>query len=149
MTWQRGTCGLIIASTLVLGAGCAETVSKAARTAAPAAVEGSVKTVKDPATHDTIADMISDPQIRGATAEMAQAVMDGVLNSITEKERLAGAEAASDAFVEHMSKSLAASLQRDLGPAVSGLVAQAIERSLDDKVQARLEVMARALARGA
>jgi len=149
MTWRRGALGLIIASSLALGSGCAETVSKAARAAAPAAVEGSVKTADKPETHDTIADMMSDPQIRGATAQMAQAVTDGVLNSIMEKERLAGAEAASDAFVDHMSKSLAASLERDLGPAVSGVVAQSIERSLDDKVEARLEVMARAVARGA
>ncbi len=148
MTWQRAALGLTLASSLALGSGCAETVSKAARDAAPAAVEGSVKTARDPATHDTIADMMSDPQIRGATAQMAQAVTDGVLNSITEKERLARAEAASNAFVEHMSKSLAVSLQRDFAPAMSGVVADSIERSLNDKVEARLEVMARAVARG-
>jgi len=149
MMSQRAALGSILASTLALGSGCAETVSKAARTAAPAAVEGSVKSARDPETHDTIADMMSDPQIRGASAQMSQAVMDGILNSITEKERLAGVESASDAFVEHMSKSLAASLQRDLGPALAGVIAQSIERSLDDKVQARLEVLARTVTRGA
>jgi hypothetical protein len=148
MTWHRAAAGSLIACILALGSGCAETVSKAARVAAPAAVQGSVKTARDPTTHDTIADMISDPRIRGATAQMAQAVTDGVLNSITEKQRLARAEAASDAFVEHMSKSLAASLRHDLGPAVSDLVADSVERTLDDKVEARLEVMARAVARG-
>ena len=148
MTWQRGACSLAVASSLVLASGCAATVRKAARNAAPAAVDGSVEAARDPATRDVIAQVLADPEIRGATAAMSQAVTDGVLNSITEKKRLARAEAASDAFVEHMSKSLATSLRRDLSPAVASLVADSVEQSLDARVEARLEAMARAVARG-
>jgi hypothetical protein len=148
MSSHRAARALVVGG-LILSTGCAATVREAAKTATPAAVESSVKTAHNPTTRDEIADVIGDPQIRGATAAMSQAVADGVLNALTEKERLGRAEAASDAFVDHMTSSLATSLRRDLSPAIAGIVADSVERTLDAKVEARLEVMARSIARGA
>jgi hypothetical protein len=152
MDWLRRALAFLLCGCVAMSAGCAETLRKtakdAAKDAAPAAVEGSVNAAHQPQTRDRIAEVLADPQIRQATSELSQAIADGVLNSFTEKERLTGAQAASDAFVEHMSRTLAASLRHDLGPAVSGIVADSLQRSLDAQVEARLEVMARAVARG-
>lgn len=149
MSWHRAvTCRLLLFCSLALSFGCAATVRKAAKDAAPAAVESSVKTAHDPTTRDRIAEVIADPRIRGASAELSQAVADGVLNAMLEQERVARAEAASDAFVEHMSQTLGASLRRDLAPALSSVVADSLERGLDEKTEARLQAMARAVARG-
>jgi hypothetical protein len=144
----RATRGLLLLGGLTLGTGCAETVEKAAKTAGPVAVESSVKGANEPATRDRIAQVLSDPEIRSAMARFTQSAADGVLNSVTEKERSARAEAASDAFVEHMSQTLARSLDRDFAPAVSKLVAESLRQSLDADAEARIEQVARAAARG-
>jgi hypothetical protein len=143
---------LLLAGSVLASTGCAATVRKAAKDAGPAAVESSLKTAHDPVTRNQIAEVLADPEIRGSMAQLSQSVTDGVLNSLTEKERVGRAEAAGDAFVEHMSTTLARSLERDFAPALSNLVADSVqrslERSLDDQVQARVELMARAAARG-
>ena len=84
MTWRQTARGLFVGAAVVLGSGCAATVREAAKDAGPAAVESSVKTAHDPATRNQIADVLSDPEIRGGTAKFSQAVADGVLNSFTE-----------------------------------------------------------------
>jgi hypothetical protein len=148
MNVARAAFGFLLAGSVALCAGCAATVKNAAKSAAPAAVESSVKQAKNPELRDSVAKLLGDPEIRSASAKLSQSVTDGILDSLTEKERVGRAEATSDAFVEHMSQTLAHSLARDLGPAVSSVVADSVERTLDANVEARLELMARAVARG-
>jgi hypothetical protein len=133
--------------------GCAETVRESARQAAPAAIESGVKEAHDPATRDRIAEVLKDPEIREATAALSRAVADGVFDSLTEPERVAGADAAGDAFVSRLGSSFASSLRKDIGPALSATIADAVDRSvdraLDVQTEQRLEQIALAVTRGA
>ncbi len=148
MTWQQTARALALGVALLASSGCAATMRKAAKDAGPAAVEGSVQTAHEPRIRNEIADVLSDPEIRGGMSQFSQAVADGVLNSLTEPERLSRAETTSDAFAEHMSRTLARSLERDFAPAVSNLVAGSVAQTLDDKFDERVALMARAVARG-
>jgi len=124
---------LVIGALALLGtvSGCASTVKQAAKEAAPTAVHASVREVHEPETRERLADVLADPNIRTSTSELSRSVADGVLDALTEKQRVEQGMAAGDAFVEHMNRSLARSFERDLSPAIAKLVATTFERSFE------------------
>jgi hypothetical protein len=145
---RRGTS---IASCLVaclLQLGCAETIRQTAKEAAPAAVEGGVKEAHDPTTRERVAEVLADPEIRGAAAELSQSVADGVMNSLTEEERIDRIAHMTDALVERAGSAFARSLQKDIAPQVAAMVADAVERSFDENAEQRAQAMARSVVRG-
>ncbi len=129
--------------------GCASTVREAAKGAAPGAVQGTVQAAQNPATRAGLAEALTDPRLRAAGTELSRAVTDGVLNAVADRLREGRTLEASDVFVEHMSHTLALSLRRDLGPALSDVAARSMERGLDAQTEARLRALADAVARGA
>jgi hypothetical protein len=143
----------VLAMGLVGASGCAETIKQSAREAAPAAVEASVKEAHEPNNRERMAEILKDPEIREATASLAQAVMDGVLNSVSEPQRLDRIDRATEAFVSRIGTSFTLSLKKDMGPAISTLVADAVDRSVDralnERTEQRMEAIALAVARGA
>jgi hypothetical protein len=144
-------CALTCLVTL-LGAGCAGTVKQAAKDAAPAALEGAVDEAQDPETRNNIAQILADPQIRAATADMAEAVIDGALRGVTDQEQSARLERVTNLFVTQVGSALATSLQRDIGPALASTFANAVEGSLagalDGDTEERLQALAVAVSRG-
>lgn len=123
--------GLLCGIVATVG-GCASTIKQATKEAAPTAVKESVKVAHDPATRERLAEVLADPELRGSMATLSQAVTDGVLNAFLEKERTERAAAASDAFLVHMNRSFAQSLEHDLSPAVATLIATSARRTLDE-----------------
>jgi hypothetical protein len=134
-------------------AGCASTVKQAAKEAAPAAVEEAGEEARDPKTRHNLAQVLGDPQIREATASLAQAIVDGALAGLTEKERVAELQRLTDAFVGTVGSALARSLQNDIGPQISATFADAVDRSLsralDSHTEERLQAVAVAVTRAA
>jgi len=123
--------GFVFVLSLTGVCGCASTVKQAAKEAAPTALNASVKEVHNPATRSRMADVLSDPEIRTSTASLAQAVADGVLNALTEKERVERTALAGDVFVEHMSRSFAKSMEHDFSPMFAKMVNTSIDRTFD------------------
>lgn len=140
--------GLLLCASCV-AFGCASTIHAAAKQAAPAAVEGTVQAAKNPETRRGLAEVLADPHLRQASTELSQAVAAGVLDALAGRAEKARMLESSDAFVEHMSHTLALSIRRDLGPAIGDVAAVSVQRGLDAVTEERLEMMARALARGA
>lgn len=132
--------------------GCAGTVQEAAKSAAPAAVEGAVEEAQDPDTRDDIARILADPEIRAASGALTAAIVAGAFDGLTDEERVAELRRMTDGMVRSMGASVARSLRDDVGPQLSEAIAQAvdrsIERALDADTERRLEVMTQAAARG-
>jgi hypothetical protein len=131
MSRHRVKLGFVLIACLATVSGCASAVKQATKEAAPTAVQASVKEVHNPKTRERVADVLADPEIRTSTAALSQAVADGFLNAVTEKERVDKAMVASDAFLEHMNRSLARSLEHDLSPALAALVAATMDRTFE------------------
>jgi hypothetical protein len=127
--WSAGRSLLLL--TAGLGLGCASTVQKAAETAAPRAVNASVKEVHRPATRERVAEVLADPEIRASTASLAQAATDGVLNAMMEEQRIDRAAAAGEAFIERMNRAFAQSLEHDFSPAMARLAAASFETTAE------------------
>lgn len=138
---------------LCLGAGCGSAVKEAARAAAPAAVKESVEQAQKPETRADIAEILADPRIRSAASELSEAVVEGVLNGLTDEERTARLQALTDALTSRVASSLARSMQRELGPALAqtfaATVDQAMQRMLSLENEQRMTAMATAVARSA
>ncbi|HEV8548200.1 MAG TPA: hypothetical protein VGQ57_04210 [Polyangiaceae bacterium] len=117
---------------VALASGCAASVKQATKEAGQTAVNASAKEAKKPAVRESMAEVIGDPQIRASTTQLSHAVADGVLDALMEKERIDKATAATDAFLEHMNRSLAKSVQHDLSPALAGLMTETFERTLSE-----------------
>lgn len=135
------------------GAGCGSAVKQAAREAAPAAVKESVEQAQKPETRADIAEILADPRIRMAASELSEAVVEGVLNGLTDEERTRRLQALTDALMSRVASSLARSMQSELGPALAQTVAatvdQAMQRMLSVENEQRMQAMATALARSA
>lgn len=127
----RRVFGFVFVASLTFVCGCASTVKQAAREAAPTALNASVKEAHKPATRSRMADVLSDPEIRTSAASLSQAVADGVLNALTEKERVERTAAAGDVFIEHMSHSFAKSMEHDFSPVFAKMVNSSIDRTFD------------------
>lgn len=134
-----------------LGLGCGSAVKQAARAAAPAAVEESVEQVQKPETRADIAQILDDPRIRSAASELSEAVVEGVLDGITDEERTQRLQALTDALTTRVARSLARSMQRELGPALAQTFAATIDESMQRVLSAeneqRLQAMVAAVAR--
>lgn len=131
MARHRKRLGFFCVFLLSTASACASAVKNAAKEAAPTAVHASVKEVHEPTTRDRVADVLADPNIQSSMTELSQSVADGVLDSLTEKQRVDQAMAAGDAFLEHMNRSLAKSFEHDLSPAIAALIAASVERTLE------------------
>jgi hypothetical protein len=138
---------------LCLGLGCGSAVKQAAREAAPAAVKESVEQAQKPETRADIAEILADPRIRAAASELSEAVVEGVLNGITDEERTRRLQGLTDALMSHVASSLARSMQRELGPALAQTFADTIDQSMQRVLSAeneqRLQAMATTVARSA
>jgi hypothetical protein len=132
MSAKRPALACLFCTIVAIASGCGSTVRQATKEATPAAVQASVQEVHKPGTREKVAEVLADPEIRASTATLSQAVADGVLNAFTEKERVDRALAAGDAFLLHMNRSFARSLEQDLSPAVATLAATSVRRTLEE-----------------
>lgn len=149
-TWQA-TLGLIcLAAAGSLG--CSGTLSRAAKSAAPAAVEGAVEEAQQPDTRDDIARILADPDIRNASSALTAAIIAGALDGLTDEQRVAELRRFGDGMVRSMGASFSRSLRDDIAPQLSEALAQAVDRSLeralDVGTEQRLEAMTQAVTRG-
>lgn len=110
--------------------GCAETAKQAARTAAPAAAEGTLETARKPENRRDIATIIGDPRIRAASRELAGSVADGVFDTLTDEERLVALQDLSQGLVERLGPALAKMTIRDLRPALTATIAESENHSV-------------------
>jgi len=133
-------------------AGCAATVQQAAKDAAPAAVAGAVEGAKQPDTRDDIATILADPEIRTAASSLSAAVLAGALDGLTDEQRSAELRRLTDAVVRSMGAAAAKSLRDDIAPQLSKVLADAVDRSLEqvlnERTEQRLEALTAAVARG-
>lgn len=138
---------------VAFGSGCASTVKQAAREAAPAAAEETVEEVREPETRQDIADILSDPGIGEATTALSDSFVQGMLDGLTEPERMTRLQALTDALVTRAGSALAKSFEAELGPQISATVADAVdkslERMLDERTEARIQAIVLAASRGA
>lgn len=150
---RRSGGALLIALTLFGSAGCAETAKQAARSAAPAAAEGTLDAARKPDNRQDIATIIGDPQIRDASHALAGSVADGAFDALTAEERTAEFERLSARFVEHFGPALAKTMMRDLRPALSAVVAESADetmaRLLSDENRKRAGAMVAEIAQSA
>lgn len=132
--------------------GCEAAVQKTARSAAPAAVEGAVEETTKPGTRDDIARILADPEIRAAASSLSAAVVAGALDGVTDEQRADELRRMTDTIVSHVGASVARSLRDEIGPQLSKMFADAVDRSigqaLDAQTEQRLEAMTSAAARG-
>jgi hypothetical protein len=138
---------------LMTGAGCGSAVKQAAREAAPAAVAETVEQAQKPETRADIAEILADPRIRAAATELSEAVVEGVLDGLTDEQRTRRLQALTDALMSHVASSLARSMQRELGPALAQTFAATIEQGVlrvsSAENEQRMQAMATAVARSA
>lgn len=122
--------GLLFGLSGLASAGCAETAKQAARSAAPAAAEGTLDAARKPDNRQDIATIIGDPQIREASKALAGSVADGVFDALTDEERTAALERLSARLVEHLGPALAKTTMRDLRPAMSAVIAESVDQTM-------------------
>lgn len=138
---------------LVLALGCAETVRKTAKEATPEAVEGAIETTHDPENRRDIAQVMSDPKIKQASAELTRAVVGGALDAFTSKERLERLDEFSEALMQRVSRGLIKSMADELRPQLTMMVAEstdrALERALSQQTEQRASEFATAISRAA
>ncbi|HLV67126.1 MAG TPA: hypothetical protein VKY73_15000 [Polyangiaceae bacterium] len=146
----RGLAFAVLVASASLG--CGGAVQEAARTAAPAAVEGAAKEAGEPETRGAISDVLDDPRIHEATSDLAGAVVEGALTTLTDEERSTLVDRAIDDFVARSGSAVARSLRTDIGPELSAVIADAVDRSLaralDESTEKRLQEIAAAVTRG-
>jgi hypothetical protein len=112
-------------------------VRESAQAAAPAAVEAAVDEAREPQNRDRIAQVLADPQVQEAVSGLAAAAGDGVFDSLDDAEREKQLTALTDKLVASMGRALASSLKTDIGPAVSVMVADAVNRSLESALSSQ------------
>ena len=148
----RGRWASVALLCLAGATGCAATVQQAAKDAAPAAVEGAVEGAKQPDTRDDIATILADPEIRSAASSLSAAVLAGALDGLTDEQRSAELRRLTDAVVRSMGAAAAKSLRDDIAPQLSKVLADAVDRSLEqvlnEHTEQRLEALTAAVARG-
>jgi hypothetical protein len=112
-----------------------------------------VEQAQKPETRADIAEILADPRIRSAASELSEAVVEGVLNGLTDEESTRRLEALTDALMSRVASSLARSMQRELGPALAqtfaATVDQSMQRLLSAQNEQRMQAMATAVARSA
>jgi hypothetical protein len=142
----------VICLAALSGVGCAETLQQAAKSAAPAAVEGAAEEAQHPDTRADIARVLSDPEIRSAASSLSSAVLAGALDGLTDEQRVQQLSQLADAMVRRLGAGLAKSMRDDIGPELSKSLADAVDRSLeralDVDTEQRLEAMTLAITRG-
>ena len=69
--------------------GCAGTVQRTAKEAAPAAVEGAVEEAREPDTRADIAAILEDPAIRSAASALTAAILAGAMDGLADDARSA------------------------------------------------------------
>jgi hypothetical protein len=158
MTWRAGRktakpVGLgLICLAAAASLGCSGTIQEAARSAAPAAVEGAVEEAQEPDTRNDIARVLADPEIREASSALTAAIIAGAFDGLTDEQRMAELRLLTDGMVRTMGASLSRTLRDDIAPQLSEALAQAVERSieraLDAETEQRLEAMTQAATRG-
>jgi hypothetical protein len=134
-----------------LGVGCASTVKQAAREAAPAAVKEGVEQAQKPETRADVAEILADPRIRDATTALSAAVVEGMLNGLTDAEHTQRLERLTDALVARATATIARSFRTEIAPQLSKMVAdtldQSLQRVLDAQTEQRLQALATVVAR--
>jgi len=132
--------------------GCAATVQKTAKEAAPAAVEGAVEEARKPDTRADIAAILQDPEIRSAASALTAAILAGAMDGLADDARSAQLQHLTDAVVRSMGASFANSLRQDIGPQLSQTLAEAVnhslEQALNEDTQQRLSALTGAVTRG-
>jgi hypothetical protein len=149
--WRPGVAAVICL--IGLGStGCAETIQKTAKSAAPAMVEGAADEAQQPDTRNDIATVLSDPEIRSAASSLSAAILAGAFDGLTDEERSQQLRGLADGMVRTLGASMAKSLRDDIGPQLSKSLAdavnQSLERALDADMERRLEAMTLAVTRG-
>jgi predicted DNA repair protein MutK len=149
--WRQCVAAVICLASIGAG-GCAETIQKTAKSAAPAAVEGAAEEAQQPDTRRDIATVLSDPEIRSASSSLSAAILAGALDGLTDEERTQQLRRLTDAMVRTMGASMARSMRDDIGPQLSKSLAdavnQSLEQALDADMERRLEAMTLAITRG-
>jgi len=132
--------------------GCAGTVQQAVKEATPAAVEGAIEGAKQPDTRNDIAAILADPEIRTATSSLSAAFVAGALDGLSDEQRSAELRRLTDAVVRSMGAAGAKALRDDIGPQLSKTLADAVdgalEQTLNEQTERRLEALTAAVARG-
>lgn len=141
---------LLFAASIALLGGCAATVRESAQAAAPAAVDAAVDEADEPDNRNRIARILADPDVQKSVEGLAQSAGAGVLDSLSEAEREAQLARLTDQLVAQVGRALATSLEKDIGPAVSTMVADAVDRSLQAALDSeRLERVGASITEGA
>lgn len=143
----------LLAAACLAGMGCAGAIKQAAKEATPAAVEGAVEEAQDPRTRNNVADILADPEIQRASSGLAEAIVGGALESLSDAERAAELQRLTDDLVGTVGGAVARSLREDIGPQLSATFAEAVDRSLaralDADTEQRLAALSLAVTRGA
>ena len=98
------------------------------------------------------ATILADPEIRSAASSLSAAVLAGALDGLTDEQRSAELRRLTDAVVRSMGAAAARSLRDDIAPQLSKVLADTVDRSLEqvlnEHTEQRLEALTAAVARG-
>lgn len=133
------------------GLGCA-VAEGVTRRAVPAALDEGVAFFEDPESQRRLERLLLDPQVQHAARELSGALVEGMIDGVTDEQRQAALRQASTRYVEAVSAAAARSLRADLGPAAAAAareaVAEVLQASLSPETRGDMHALAQALTRG-
>lgn len=104
---------------------CAMGAERIARKAVPGALEGATDFVEED--RKRLERLMSSPEIQEATRSLAAALAGGMLDGMTEEQRMQRLQSITTGYIDAVSKSVAKSMKEDIGPGVTAAAQQAVD----------------------
>lgn len=110
--------------------GCASTARDMAREVPQPAINATLRALNEQENQRLMTQLLTSPEVHRAARDFASEVADGTLAALAEPERLARVEEMSSRYVGTLTRiaarSMAEGLRRDLGPAMVGVMRDAV-----------------------
>lgn len=124
---------------LVCAGGCLNGADNVTRTIVPGALDSTVGYLEQPINQKRIASIMESPEIQKAIGDMVGGILASSVDTMTDDERMARVRDMSGKYVGSLSKAIADSLDKDLGPAAAAsaekLVAGVLASALSPKTR--------------
>lgn len=141
---KNGMCLAALALFNGLHLGCAGIAARAAQRSTPPLISESLRTLNEPESRQLIGQIMTMPEVKEGTRQLAASLTSGVLSELTAEERQQRVQQAAQAFVESTTAALIRAFGREFGPALGLALSRAmndvVATGLTDDNRARLEL---------
>ncbi len=102
--------------------GCAHTTEKVVRSSVTGGLKGTLEALNDPHNQELLRRLLQDTDVKRAAHDLTAAVTGGAVDGLTDEERVARVQKASDDYIRTVAAAVGKALDEDLSPAAARAV---------------------------